>query len=133
VGKIAERLFSKILKNNVKKWCGWSDSNRQRGKPQWILSPPRMPISPQPHRRRGTQRISRAETILITCRRTHFIRPRPPSPVIRPQLFKNIHATHPSYLKILGEHSESIPAPAACPRLEDLVPADEQFDLLVIG
>jgi hypothetical protein len=33
-----------------KKWCGWPDSNRQRGKPQRILSPPRMPISPQPHR-----------------------------------------------------------------------------------
>lgn len=33
-----------------KKWCGWSDSNRQRGNPQRILSPPRMPISPQPHR-----------------------------------------------------------------------------------
>src|SRR5271155_3381511 len=32
------------------KWCGWSDSNRQRGNPQRILSPPRMPISPQPHR-----------------------------------------------------------------------------------
>jgi hypothetical protein len=31
-------------------WCGWSDSNRQRGNPQRILSPPRMPISPQPHR-----------------------------------------------------------------------------------
>ena len=47
-----------IEKVNVK-WCGWSDSNRQRGKPQWILSPPRMPISPQPHRRRGDQRITR--------------------------------------------------------------------------
>src|SRR6516165_6325144 len=31
-------------------WCGWSESNRQRGNPQRILSPPRMPISPQPHR-----------------------------------------------------------------------------------
>jgi hypothetical protein len=34
----------------LKEWCGWPDSNRQRGKPQRILSPPRMPISPQPHR-----------------------------------------------------------------------------------
>jgi NAD(P) transhydrogenase len=40
---------------------------------------------------------------------------------------------HPSYLKILAGHSEPIPAPAAYPRLEDSVPANEQFDLLVIG
>src|SRR6202051_1109404 len=40
---------------------------------------------------------------------------------------------HLSYLKILGGHSELIPAPAAYPRLEDSVPANEQFDLLVIG
>ena len=37
-------------KTHLKIWCGWSDSNRQREKSQWILSPPRMPISPQPHR-----------------------------------------------------------------------------------
>ena len=34
----------------LREWCGWSESNRQRGNPQRILSPPRMPISPQPHR-----------------------------------------------------------------------------------
>src|ERR1017187_4347851 len=46
----AGSVLQKFGECTAKEWCGWSDSNRQRGKPQWILSPPRMPISPQPHR-----------------------------------------------------------------------------------
>lgn len=48
--KSASTLAGEVENRVNGKWCGWSDSNRQRGNPQRILSPPRMPISPQPHR-----------------------------------------------------------------------------------
>src|SRR3984893_18035216 len=92
-----------------------------------------MPISPQPHRRRGTQRISRAETILITCRRTPTRRPCSATSSNSSQIFENVHASLPFLLLDSPRTFIDHPAPATYPLLEDSVSAQEQFDLLVIG
>src|SRR3984893_16952100 len=92
-----------------------------------------MPISPQPHRRRGTQRISRAETILITCRRTPTRRPCSATSSNSSQIFENVHASLPFLLLDSPRTFIDHPAPATNPLLEDSVSAQEQFDLLVIG